>query len=195
MPRQPRRRRACRDPSIDSSENFRTPSEALLAEAHSRRHSSAARHHQLHRHERKRRDVGRHHHQRNGVENRRASGRFPDHRRRPVARPGCRRRRIHWPRRRESARCRRAHHRRKYASRHVAEGSRARCLKRVARNFDNDEKRLAAIDIHFYVLRKDGEYCGASLWNKARTVRGPLRGLREGPARHESSVYLLERKG
>jgi N4-(beta-N-acetylglucosaminyl)-L-asparaginase len=63
-------------------------------------------------------------------------------------------------------------------------------LKRVARNFDNDEKRLAAIDIQFYVLRKDGAYCGASLWNNAQ-----LAVCTEGPARHESSVYLLERKG
>ena len=64
------------------------------------------------------------------------------------------------------------------------------CLKRVARNFDNDEKRLAAIDIQFYVLRKDGAYCGASLWNKAQFAV-----CTEGPARHESSVFLLERKG
>jgi N4-(beta-N-acetylglucosaminyl)-L-asparaginase len=64
------------------------------------------------------------------------------------------------------------------------------CLKRVARNFDNDEKRLAAIDVQFYVLRKDGAYCGASLWNKAQFAV-----CTEGPARHENSVYLLERKG
>ena len=45
-------------------------------------------------------------------------------------------------------------------------------LKRVARNFDNDEKRLQAIDLHFYALRKDGEYAGASLWGSA-DGRGP----------------------
>jgi N4-(beta-N-acetylglucosaminyl)-L-asparaginase len=38
------------------------------------------------------------------------------------------------------------------------------CLKRVARNFDNDEKRLAQVELSFYVLRKDGEYFAASLW-------------------------------
>src|SRR5436190_1492918 len=37
-------------------------------------------------------------------------------------------------------------------------------LKRVARNFDNDEERLKAIDLDFYALRKDGEYAAASLW-------------------------------
>lgn len=70
-------------------------------------------------------------------------------------------------------------------------------LKRVARNFDNDEKRLSEIDLNFYVLRKDGEYCGASLWNK-RTMSAPgasfavCRGT-SGTVR-ESNVYLLERK-
>ncbi|HEX3875879.1 MAG TPA: N(4)-(beta-N-acetylglucosaminyl)-L-asparaginase [Bryobacteraceae bacterium] len=64
------------------------------------------------------------------------------------------------------------------------------CLKRVARNFDNDERRLAAIDIQFYVLRKDGAYCGASLWSGAQFAV-----CDETPARHESSVYLFEKKG
>ena len=47
-------------------------------------------------------------------------------------------------------------------------------LKRVARNFDNDPARLAAIDLNFYALSKTGEYCGASLWNKrtAAAARG-----------------------
>ena len=71
-------------------------------------------------------------------------------------------------------------------------------LKRVARNFDNDERRLAAIDIHFYVLRKDGAYCGASLWNKSSVsaqAGAQFAVCADGPARHENSVYLLERKG
>ena len=71
-------------------------------------------------------------------------------------------------------------------------------LKRVARNFDNDEKRLAAIDLHFYVLRKDGAFCGASLWNKS-SERAPQAArysvCADGAARYENSVYLLERKG
>lgn len=63
-------------------------------------------------------------------------------------------------------------------------------LKRVARNFENDEKRLAAIDIQFYVLRKDGAYCGASLWSNAQFAV-----CADGAARHENSVFLLEKKG
>jgi N4-(beta-N-acetylglucosaminyl)-L-asparaginase len=71
-------------------------------------------------------------------------------------------------------------------------------LKRVARNFGNDEKRLANIDLQFYVLRKDGDYCGASLWNK-RDVRAQnvtrFAVCRDGEESHlEDGAYLLERK-
>jgi N4-(beta-N-acetylglucosaminyl)-L-asparaginase len=70
-------------------------------------------------------------------------------------------------------------------------------LKRIARNFDNDEKRLGAIDIQFYVLRKDGEYSGASLWDKssptARVTQFAV--CRDGvPSRLENAVSLLSKK-
>ena len=66
-------------------------------------------------------------------------------------------------------------------------------LKRVARNFDNDRKRLAAIDLNFYVLRKDGEYAGASLWGP-RNGRGAQFAVATDAAgsRQEKAVYLLE---
>lgn len=71
-------------------------------------------------------------------------------------------------------------------------------LKRLSRNFDNDEKRLSAIDLHFYLLRKDGAYCGASLWNKVSANDRGSAGLavcQDGGQSHvEDSVYLLERK-
>ena len=71
-------------------------------------------------------------------------------------------------------------------------------LKRVARNFDNDRKRLDQIDLNFYALRKDGEYGAASLWDK-RTPRdregAKFAVCHAGAASHlESSAYLLERK-
>src|SRR5438045_6847536 len=37
-------------------------------------------------------------------------------------------------------------------------------LKRVMRNFDNDLERLADVDLHFYVVSKDGHECRRSLW-------------------------------
>lgn len=65
-------------------------------------------------------------------------------------------------------------------------------LKRVSRNFNGDEKRLLAVDIMFYVLRKDGEYCGASLWGPRPNG---VAVCSDGNSRTESVAYLLERKG
>jgi N4-(beta-N-acetylglucosaminyl)-L-asparaginase len=71
-------------------------------------------------------------------------------------------------------------------------------LKRIARNYGNDEARLAKFDIAFYALRKDGVYGSASLWN------GSFRGGKFRPrqfavnsgdtSRLETSAFLLERK-
>ena len=64
-------------------------------------------------------------------------------------------------------------------------------LKRIARNYDNDEKRLAQFDINFYALRKDGVYAGATLWKGKR--RGAMFAVNDGGAsRHEPCVHLLE---
>jgi N4-(beta-N-acetylglucosaminyl)-L-asparaginase len=41
-------------------------------------------------------------------------------------------------------------------------------LRRIARNFDHDSRRLEQFDIAFYALRNDGQYAGASLWSHAR---------------------------
>jgi len=66
------------------------------------------------------------------------------------------------------------------------------CLKRVARNFDNDEKRLAQVELSFYVLRKDREYCAAWLWKS----EGPGFEVCTGAnARAQPAMYFLERKG
>jgi N4-(beta-N-acetylglucosaminyl)-L-asparaginase len=64
-------------------------------------------------------------------------------------------------------------------------------LKRIARNYDNDERRLAQFDINFYALRKDGQYAGATLWKGKR--RGAMFAVNDGgPSRHEPCVHLLE---
>lgn len=67
-------------------------------------------------------------------------------------------------------------------------------LKRVARNFDHDEKRLQAIDLQFYALRKDGEYAGATLWGGRGMSPRFAVASDPGGSRMENSVYLLERK-
>ncbi|MBI5281878.1 MAG: N(4)-(beta-N-acetylglucosaminyl)-L-asparaginase [Candidatus Solibacter usitatus] len=71
-------------------------------------------------------------------------------------------------------------------------------LKRIARNFHGDEKKLGSFDINFYALRKDGAYAGASLWN-GRVRRGSVSGFQfavndGAESRLEKCVYLLERK-
>ena len=70
-------------------------------------------------------------------------------------------------------------------------------LERVARNFDHDRKRLEAIDLKFYALRKDGEYAGASLWNKssaeAKQVAQFAVCTGDGTSRQENSVFLYAR--
>ena len=61
-------------------------------------------------------------------------------------------------------------------------------LKRVSRNFNDDKKRLEAVDLNFYALSKTGEYAGGSLWGPSRFVA-----CTSDAAGHvEQSVYLYE---
>ncbi|HEY1220433.1 MAG: N(4)-(beta-N-acetylglucosaminyl)-L-asparaginase [Bryobacteraceae bacterium] len=70
-------------------------------------------------------------------------------------------------------------------------------LERVARNFNNDRKRLEAIDLKFYALRQDGEYAGASLWNKSsvEAKQGAQFAVctSDGGSRQENSAFLYAR--
>ncbi len=71
-------------------------------------------------------------------------------------------------------------------------------LKRVARNYDNDQKRLNQFDINFYALRKDGVYAGGSLWNGRHRPTGFTLSKfavndDTGNGRLEECVFLYER--
>jgi N4-(beta-N-acetylglucosaminyl)-L-asparaginase len=70
-------------------------------------------------------------------------------------------------------------------------------VRRVARNFDNDQSRLAPVDINFYALRKDGEYAGATLWSHAVRAGKPVRkkfAVNDGAeSRLEDCAFLYER--
>jgi N4-(beta-N-acetylglucosaminyl)-L-asparaginase len=71
-------------------------------------------------------------------------------------------------------------------------------LKRIARNFNHDRRKLEQFDISFYALRKDGDHAGAALWN------GRYREGKFTPARYavhdgagsrlEDCAWLLERR-
>ena len=58
-------------------------------------------------------------------------------------------------------------------------------------------ERLKQVDLQFYVMSKDGEYSGASLWDRPRpgapvTQFAVCTG--SGQSHREPAVYLLERK-
>lgn len=71
-------------------------------------------------------------------------------------------------------------------------------LKRVARNYNNDEKKLKQFDINFYALRKDGVYAGGALWSgvvrRGAFVSRKFAVNDGGESRLEDCVYLFERK-
>lgn len=72
-------------------------------------------------------------------------------------------------------------------------------LKRIAKNYGNDRRRLEKFDINFYALRKDGAYAGSSLWSGTRQRPGQAPPKRKfsvndgAQSRLEDCVYLLER--
>jgi N4-(beta-N-acetylglucosaminyl)-L-asparaginase len=72
------------------------------------------------------------------------------------------------------------------------------CLKRIARNFGDDRKRLAGFDISFYALRKDGVYASAALWNgslrEGKLSRRQFAVNDGGASRLEDCAYLLDRR-
>ena len=62
-------------------------------------------------------------------------------------------------------------------------------LQRIAHNFNNDRARLLQFDIKFYALRRDGQYAGASLWDRQR----PRFAVNDGAeSRLEPCVTLLQ---
>ena len=71
------------------------------------------------------------------------------------------------------------------------------CLKRISRNYGDDQKRLDQFDINFYCLRKDGAYAGGALWNGRRRRAGFAKSTfavnDNGKSRLEDCVFLYER--
>ena len=67
-------------------------------------------------------------------------------------------------------------------------------LKRIARNYNNDPKRLEKFDINFYALRKDGEFAGALVVERgARPRRMLSRGSsqsRQAARRGSKTAYI-----
>jgi N4-(beta-N-acetylglucosaminyl)-L-asparaginase len=65
-------------------------------------------------------------------------------------------------------------------------------LRRISRNHNDDNQRLAYMDMIFFVLRKDGAYAGVSLWSH-RTNGKPMQFLvHDGTKRIEDCTPLLQ---
>jgi N4-(beta-N-acetylglucosaminyl)-L-asparaginase len=62
-------------------------------------------------------------------------------------------------------------------------------LKRVSRNYNDDQSKLEKLDIEFYALRKDGQHAAGSLWGNHRSYK--VYSVNDGAeSRHEPCVFL-----
>ncbi|HKD90748.1 MAG TPA: hypothetical protein VKB56_02560, partial [Terriglobales bacterium] len=65
-------------------------------------------------------------------------------------------------------------------------------LKRIARNFNNDQNKVAYISMKYYILRKDGAYAGVTMWSEDGA---PARFcVHDGQKRLEPMVALFQGK-
>jgi N4-(beta-N-acetylglucosaminyl)-L-asparaginase len=64
-------------------------------------------------------------------------------------------------------------------------------LKRIARNYNGDMERLKFIDMTYYILRKDGNYAGVSLWEGYEVGKPHKIAVHDGSRRSEKTVSLF----
>jgi N4-(beta-N-acetylglucosaminyl)-L-asparaginase len=65
-------------------------------------------------------------------------------------------------------------------------------MRRIARNYNNDQNKLRYLQMIFYVLRKDGAYAGVSLWSKSTTGKARVFAVNDGQPRLEQCAYLFD---
>lgn len=65
-------------------------------------------------------------------------------------------------------------------------------MKRIARNYNNDMKKLRYIQMIFYVLRADGAYAGVSMWSKSTSGKQRVFAVHDGEKRLEQCAFLFE---
>jgi N4-(beta-N-acetylglucosaminyl)-L-asparaginase len=64
-------------------------------------------------------------------------------------------------------------------------------LKRIVRNYNGDMERLKFIDMIYYILRKDGNYAGVSLWEGYEVGNPHKIAVHDGNRRNEKTVSLF----
>jgi len=65
-------------------------------------------------------------------------------------------------------------------------------LKRIVRSYNGDMSKLRFVDMTYYVLRKDGEYAGVSLWEGYTPDKPHKIAVHDGSLRAKKTVALLK---
>ena len=65
-------------------------------------------------------------------------------------------------------------------------------LQRIVRNYNNDMNRLRYVEMVYYILRRDGQYAGVSLWNNTSSGKPLQFAVHDGGSRLEQTVALLQ---
>ena len=66
-------------------------------------------------------------------------------------------------------------------------------LRRIARNYNNDMTKIAYISMFFYILRRDGQYAGVSMWGEAGPGQHQRRfAVHDGTRRMEQAKFLFK---
>ena len=65
-------------------------------------------------------------------------------------------------------------------------------LRRIARNYNNDSRKLRYVDMIYYILRKDGAYAGCSMWSTHPGGGAVQFVVHDGVERIENCAYLFK---
>jgi len=66
-------------------------------------------------------------------------------------------------------------------------------LKRIVRNYNNDQRKLQYVDMSYYILRKDGAYAGVCMWSGPPNHPRQF-AVHDGTRRMENAVALFQGK-
>ncbi|MGH9570516.1 MAG: N(4)-(beta-N-acetylglucosaminyl)-L-asparaginase [Candidatus Angelobacter sp.] len=64
-------------------------------------------------------------------------------------------------------------------------------LRRITRNYNNDMSKIIYISMFFYILRRDGEHAGVSMWSQAGN-RPRQYAVHDGTRRYETAKALFQ---
>jgi len=65
-------------------------------------------------------------------------------------------------------------------------------LQRIVRNYNHDMNRLRYVEMVYYILRRDGQHAGVSLWSNSSSGKPLQFAVHDGTSRLEQTVALLQ---